>query len=116
MPAQQAKCSTKPLAVDWIGNTPMGQRGLTWEDRTRLLRAITDRDDTIPVLALEAIEAAWGMPSVWNVEFLERLERQRIHARGWMRAGTLGDDAPLPSRVEDSLGHLAAGRIAGANE
>src|SRR5437660_11085005 len=56
------------------------------------------------------------MPGPWNVEFAQRLERVAVHARGRTRSRTRGLHSALPFNIEDCFGHLAARRVAGADE
>src|SRR5207249_6851073 len=80
------------------------------------LGTVADRNHEVPWLPLQPVDAARGAAGPRDVVFTQRLDCVRIHAIGGARPGALGVESSSALTVEQGLGHLAPGRIAGTEE
>src|SRR3989442_8491358 len=104
------------LYLSGIRHAPVGDQWLSWKDRARLLRSIAHGDHVVPGLALQAIERARRMAGPGDAVRTQRLDCVGVHLRGWLGAGALSLEPPLPLPVEQSLRHLATGGIPSAQK
>jgi hypothetical protein len=75
--------------------------------RTRLVRAVTHRDDVIPWLVDEAVECLGRMRRHVDADLTHRDNRERMHRR-LLGTGARDVDAPGRMMPQQAFGHLAA--------
>ena len=103
-----------------IFHAPMVRNGLSRPDRTDLARRlVANRDDEVE---LDACGCSKFIPTLapradrGNLLLREQLERERIHAAGWMAASAARAKASVAPVIQHRLGKNAPRRIAGAQE
>ena len=93
----------------------MNAFGEPGEQRATLVRVVADRDHIVEVLTGERIQRLGRVPADVDPELAHRLDRQRLHTR-FLSSGA-EDFEPVAGHVtQQSLGHLAAGRVVRAEE
>src|SRR5437867_7546325 len=70
------------LDLRGVGHAPVREDGLAGEDRARFLGTVAHRDNEVPRLPLQPVDAARGTAGPRDVVFAQRLDRVRIHPIG----------------------------------